>query len=55
MGYGSGSVTSIIMVGSVLLPDYEEVFFTADHPYVYIIAERESGLILFEGVFTGKE
>lgn len=54
-GTEAAAVTSIIMVGSVLLPDYEEVFFTADHPYVYIIAERESGLILFEGVFTGKE
>ena len=54
-GTEAAAVTSVVMVGDSLLPDYEEVFFTANHPYVYLIAERESGLILFEGVFTGKE
>ena len=28
--------------------------FIADHPFVYVIAERTSGAILFEGVYAGK-
>lgn len=32
----------------------KEVVFYADHPFVYLIAEKTSGVILFEGVFTGK-
>ena len=29
--------------------------FIADHPFVYIIAEKTSGVILFEGIFNGLE
>ena len=30
------------------------VNFTADHPFVFVIGEQESGTILFEGVYTGR-
>jgi serine protease inhibitor len=26
----------------------------ADHPFVFILGEQESGTILFEGIYTGK-
>ena len=29
-------------------------YFYADHPFAFILAERTSGTILFEGTFTGK-
>lgn len=29
--------------------------FIADHPFIYIIAEKTSGVILFEGIFNGLE
>lgn len=32
-------------------PEYKEVNFFADHPFVWIIAEKTSGTILFEGVY----
>lgn len=32
----------------------EEVEFYADHPFVYVIGEKTSGTILFEGIFDGK-
>ena len=35
-------------------PAEEQVFFTVDHPFAYLIAEKTSGVILFEGVYNGK-
>ena len=35
-------------------PAEQQVYFTADHPFVYLIAEKTSGVILFEGVYNGK-
>ena len=31
-----------------------EADFFCDHPFAYVIAERSSGTILFEGIFTGE-
>ena len=31
----------------------DAVLFTADHPFVYLIREKETGIILFSGVFQG--
>lgn len=39
--------------GGVTEPPKEVVFY-ADHPFVFLIAEKTSGVILFEGVFTGR-
>ena len=35
-------------------PSEEQIYFTANHPFVYLIAEKASGLILFEGIYNGK-
>lgn len=32
----------------------KQISFVADHPFVFVIGEQESGTILFEGVYTGK-
>ena len=34
-------------------PEYEEVNFFADHPFVWIISEKTSGTILFIGTYSG--
>lgn len=53
-GTEAASVT-MVMIGKESEPgEHEEVTFIADHPFVYIIAEKSSGAILFEGVFGGK-
>lgn len=54
-GTEAAAVTAIIMdkATSVGPGQIKEVTFTADHPFVYVIAERSSGAILFEGVFAG--
>lgn len=52
-GTEAASVT-IEQTASALPPEeHDEVFFTADHPFVYVIAERASGVVLFAGVFAG--
>ena len=53
-GTEAAAVTAELMCGATDGPTPEEVFFYADHPFVYLIAERTSGVILFEGVYTGK-
>ncbi len=53
-GTEAAAVTMELMASEGAPVEHEEVFFTADHPFVYIIAEKSSGAILFEGVFGGK-
>ena len=52
-GTEAAAVTAELMSGATDGPKPEEVFFYADHPFVYLISERTSGVILFEGVYTG--
>lgn len=50
-GTEAGSVTIIDMEGATDAgPGPKEVYFYADHPFVFIIGEETSGTILFEGV-----
>ena len=50
-GTEAGSVTIIDMEGATSPgPEPKEVYFYADHPFVFIIGEETSGTILFEGV-----
>lgn len=50
-GTEAGSVTVVEMDGATDAgPGSKEVFFYADHPFVFIIGEETSGTILFEGV-----
>ena len=54
-GTEAASVTVVNMIESAnptQLP--KTIDFVADHPFVYCIAEKTSGAILFEGVFTSK-
>lgn len=53
----AAAVTVVEMVPDSAAPPGEEpkiYYFTADHPFAFILAERTSGTILFEGAFTGK-
>lgn len=33
---------------------HKPIMFIANHPFVFLITEKQSGIILFEGVFTGR-
>lgn len=54
-GTEAAAVTYVTLIGDAGPSERKKVYFEANHPFAYFIAERESGLILFEGVFTGKE
>ena len=50
-GTEAGSVTVVEMDGATDAgPDQKHVYFYADHPFVFVIGEKTSGTILFEGV-----
>lgn len=50
-GTEAGSVTIVEMGGATDAgPGQKEVYFYADHPFVFVIGEETSGTILFEGV-----
>ena len=50
-GTEAGSVTVVEMDGATDAgPGPKEVYFYADHPFMFIIGEETSGTILFEGV-----
>ena len=49
-GTEAGSVTVVEMDATDAGPGPKEVYFYADHPFVFIIGEETSGTILFEGV-----
>ena len=52
-GTEAGSATIVEMMPESAMPDESEpkiIYFTADHPFVYLIGEETSGTILFEGV-----
>lgn len=50
-GTEAGSVTIVDMVGAMdPVPGKKEIYFYADHPFVFIIGEETSRTILFEGV-----
>lgn len=53
-GTEAGAVTIVEMDGVAEAPGDEpkKVYFYADHPFVFVIGEKTSGTILFEGVCT---
>ena len=53
-GTEPGAVTIVEMDGVAEAPGDEpkKVYFYADHPFVFVIGEKTSGTILFEGVCT---
>ena len=57
-GTEAAAVTVVLMLGDTSPgpdPEKKVVDFYADHPFVYVIAEKTSGVILFEGVFDGRK
>ena len=52
-GTEAASTTVILMKDSSSGETEDAVLFTADHPFVYLIREKETGIILFSGVFQG--
>ena len=52
-GTEAAAVTVVEMSEKSAMPG-KEISVVADHPFVFVIGEKESGTILFEGVFTGE-
>ena len=53
-GTKAAAVTGTGLNGEDAAEPPKIIDFYVDHPFVYLIAERTSGVILFEGVYTGK-
>lgn len=53
-GTEAAAVTADLMIGDSGI-ERKPTVFKADHPFAFVIVEKTSGVILFEGVFTGKE
>ena len=51
-GTEAAAVTVVEMAEKSSMPEHV-IYFTADHPFVFVIGEQESGTILFEGTYTG--
>ncbi len=50
------AAVSAVEIGATDSPDKsKEIDFVADLPFVYCIAEKTSGVILFDGIFNGKQ
>ena len=52
-GTEAAAVTVVEMAEKSSMPG-AMIHFVADHPFVFVLGEQESGTILFEGVYTGK-
>jgi serpin B len=52
-GTEAAAVTVVEMAEKSALPG-KSIQFVADHPFVFVLGEQDSGTILFEGVYTGK-
>jgi len=52
-GTEAAAVTVVEMAEKSALPG-KVIHLVADHPFVFVLGEQESGTILFEGVYTGK-
>ena len=53
-GTEAGAATAVMIERTAAPGPTQMVKFFADHPFVYTIAEKSSGVILFAGVYDGK-
>ncbi len=51
-GTRAAAITEIVMMESTAIKPEKKIEFIADSPFVYIIRDRESGIILFMGQIT---
>ena len=52
-GTEAAAVTAVEVAEKSAMPG-NVISFVADHPFVFVLGEQESGTILFEGVYMGK-
>lgn len=48
-GTEAAAATAVTMKETVAEPNTDQVFFRADHPFIYVIRDKESGVIIFAG------
>ena len=48
-GSKAAAVTEMMMETTAFMPGDEKVEFTVDRPFVFVIRDKESGVILFTG------
>ena len=48
------AAVTVVEIGEKSSMPGKVINFTADHPFAFAIGEQESGIILFEGVYTGQ-
>ncbi|MBP5382827.1 MAG: hypothetical protein J6Y45_05690 [Bacteroidales bacterium] len=53
-GTEAAAVTAECVVTDTMIEPENKVYFNLTRPFVFLIADKSSDLILFEGVFTGK-
>jgi len=52
-GTEAAAATAIAMNMAAIVPKPSYIVFHANHPFLYVISERQSGAVLFIGRFTG--
>ena len=52
-GTEAAAVTVIAVVDTAVGPNLEYVTFRANHPFLYVISEKQTGAVLFIGQYTG--
>jgi serpin B len=54
-GSEAAAVTTAGMMGATAIPDPPKIIdFHCDHPFLYLITEASTGVVLFAGEYTGK-
>ncbi len=53
-GTKAAAITIVGITTGVKPPEWDNIVFHADHPFLFLITENKYGIILFAGCFTGK-
>jgi len=51
-GTEAAAATAVVMKLATMAPTFEPIIFKADHPFIFVIQEKETGNILFLGKVT---
>jgi len=52
-GTEAAAATAVVMKGGIAYREPEYTYFTADHPFMFVVMDKETGEILFLGRFMG--